>query len=120
MIEPPGADHQQRKATEPMTDLDPEIRDDRKARRYELEAEGRTAVVMYNEAGGGLMITETLVPRELEGRGIASRMAQHVLADVRERGLLILPTCPFFAGYLKKHPDQADLVHPSYRLALGL
>ncbi|HEV2082260.1 MAG TPA: GNAT family N-acetyltransferase [Brevundimonas sp.] len=103
-----------------MTDLDPDIRDDRDSRRYELTLDGLTSVVMYNEAGGGLMITETLVPPPLEGRGVASRMARHVLEDIRRRGLVVLPTCPFFSGYLKKHPEWRDVVHPSYRLALGL
>lgn len=101
--------------------LDPDIRDNRDAHRYELTVDGETAVVLYNEVGGGLLITETLVPVPLEGRGIASRMAKHVLADIRERGLLVLPTCPFFAGYLQKHPaEYADIVHPSYRIALGI
>lgn len=100
--------------------LDPEIHDNKDAHRYELTIDGQTAVVMYNEVGGGLLITETIVPVSLEGRGIASRLAKHVLADIRERGLLVLPTCPFFAGYLQKHRDYADIVHPSYRIALGL
>ena len=100
--------------------LDPEIHDNAEARRYELTVDGQTAVVLYNTTAGGLMITETIVPVPLEGRGIASRMAKHVLADLTQRGLVILPTCPFFAGYLKKHPEYADLVHPSYRIALGL
>ena len=96
------------------------IRDDREARRYVLDIDGQSAVVIYNEAGGGLLITETLVPQALEGQGIASRMARFVLEDIRARGLLVLPTCPFFAGYLKKHPEYAELVHPGYRAALGL
>lgn len=100
--------------------LDPEIHDDRERRRYELVVDGQTAFVAYNEAGGGLLISETLVPVPLEGRGVASRMARHVLTDIRARGLLVLPTCPFFAGYLKKHPEEADIVHPDYRRALGL
>ena len=106
-----------------MTDAftpDPEIRDDREAKRYALDIESQTAVVMYNEAGGGLMITETLVPQRLEGRGIASRLAKHVIEDARERELLILPVCPFFAAYFQKHPDLADAVHPTYRTILGL
>lgn len=100
--------------------LDPDIRDNAEAKRYELEVEGQTAVVIYNPVAGGLLITETIVPIPLEGRGVASRMAKHVLADLKDRGLLILPTCPFFASYLKKHPEYADLVHPGYRAALGL
>jgi predicted GNAT family acetyltransferase len=100
--------------------LDPDIRDNAEAKRYELEVEGQTAVVIYNPVAGGLLITETIVPIPLEGRGLASRMAKHVLADLKERGLVILPTCPFFAGYLKKHPEYAELVHSGYRAALGL
>ena len=100
--------------------LDPEIRDNEEAKRYELDVDGETAVVIYNPVAGGRLITETIVPVPLEGRGIASRMAKHVLSDLKERGLVILPTCPFFAGYLKKHPEYAEVVHPSYRIALGL
>ena len=37
------------------------------------------------------------------------------LADARARDLLILPVCPFFSAYLQKHPEYADVVHPTYR-----
>ena len=103
-----------------MTDLDPEIRDEDDTRRYALVVDGHTAVVTYNLVQGGLMVTETLVPEALEGRGIASRLARHVFADVKTRGLVILPVCPFFAAYLKKHPEWAEIVHPTYRVSLGL
>jgi len=101
-----------------MTDTD--IRDNAEAHRYELPVDGEVAVVVYNLSDRNLMITETLVPVALEGRGIASRMAKHVIADARERGLLILPVCPFFAGYLQKPPEHADVVHPTWRGILGL
>lgn len=103
-----------------MSDLDPEIRDEADARRYALTVDGEVAVVTYNRVEGGLMVTETLVPIPLEGRGIASRLARHVLADVKARGLVILPVCPFFSSYLKKHPEWAEVVHPTYRATLGL
>lgn len=100
--------------------MDPDIRDNAEAHRYELTVDGETAVVIYNLTGQNLMITETLVPQSLEGRGIASRLANHVIADARARGLLILPVCPFFSAYLQKHPEHADVVHPTYRTLLGL
>ena len=100
--------------------LDPDIRDHRDGHRYALDIDGETAVVIYNDVAGGLLITETLVPEALEGQGIASRMARHVLDDVRARGLKVLPTCPFFAGYLQKHPEHADVVDPRYRAILGI
>lgn len=99
---------------------DPEIRDNVEMKRYELPVDGEVAVVTYNLSPGSLMITETLVPRRLEGKGLASRLAKHVLADAKARGLVVLPVCPFFAGYLQKHPEHADVVHPTYRGILGL
>lgn len=100
--------------------LDPEIHDDADRHQYELTVEGDVAVVTYNLSAPNLMITESLVPQRLEGRGIASRLAKHVIADAKARELLILPVCPFFSAYLQKHPEHADVVHPTYRGILGL
>lgn len=101
-----------------MTEFD--IRNDAEAHRYELAIGDQTAIVTYNLSDPNLMITETLVPEALEGQGIASRLARHVIDDARDRGLLILPVCPFFSAYLQKHPEHADVVHPTYRTILGL
>ncbi|MGV3578256.1 GNAT family N-acetyltransferase [Brevundimonas sp.] len=100
-----------------MTD---EIHDNKELKRYELKVGDQVAVVTYNLSEPNLMITETLVPEALEGQGIASRLATHVLADAKERGLLILPVCPFFSSYLQKHPEHAEAVHPTYRGILGI
>jgi predicted GNAT family acetyltransferase len=99
---------------------DPEIRDNAEMKRYELPVDGDVAVVTYNLSPSSLMITETLVPPRLEGRGLASRLAKHVIADAKDRSLLILPVCPFFMGYLRKHSEHAEVVHPTYRDILGI
>ena len=96
------------------------ITDNPDRNRYELPVQGDIAVVTYNLSPPNLMITETLVPERLEGQGIASRLAKHVLADARARDLLILPVCPFFSAYLQKHPEHAEAVHPTYRGILGI
>ncbi|MDP1617565.1 GNAT family N-acetyltransferase [Phenylobacterium sp.] len=99
---------------------EPEIRDAPERRRYELSMLGDVAVVTYNLNPPNLMITETLVPERLEGQGLASRLARHVIADAKARGLLILPVCPYFSAYLQKHPEEAEVVHPTYRGILGV
>ncbi|WP_426023840.1 GNAT family N-acetyltransferase [Brevundimonas sp. PWP3-1b1] len=100
--------------------LDPEIHDNAELKRYELPVDGELAIVTYNLSPPNLMITETLVPERLEGQGIASRLAKHVLADAKARDLLILPVCPFFSAYIQKHPEHAEAVHPTYRSILGI
>jgi hypothetical protein len=32
----------------------------------------------------------------------------------------VIPICPFFAAYIKKHDEEQDLLDPSYRNVLGL
>jgi predicted GNAT family acetyltransferase len=100
--------------------IDPLIRDNTEAKRYELDIDGQVAVVTYNLTSSNLMITETIVPQSLEGQGLASRLAKHVIADAQARHLLILPVCPFFSAYLQKHPEHAEAVHPTYRRILGI
>ncbi|WP_426036775.1 GNAT family N-acetyltransferase [Brevundimonas sp. DC300-4] len=99
---------------------DAQIRDNVEQHRYELPVGDQVAMVTYNLSEPNLMITETLVPQALEGQGIASRLAKHVIADATERGLLILPVCPFFSAYFQKHPELAQVVHPRYRDILGI
>jgi predicted GNAT family acetyltransferase len=33
-----------------------------------------------------------------------------VLDDIRTRGLRVVPECPFIVRYLRRHPEQRDLV----------
>ena len=98
----------------------PDICDNPDHNRYELPIDGQVAVVTYNLSPPNLMITETLVPQALEGQGVASQLARYVIADAKARGLLLLPVCPFFSAYLKKHPEHAEAVHPTYRGILGI
>lgn len=82
--------------------------------------DGSTAVVVYKLLSSGLLIDHTEVPQQWEGKGVAGKIARDVLADVRARGLMVLPVCPFFSGWIANHPEAHDLVHPHYRAALGI
>jgi len=50
------------------------------------------------------------VPKALEGRGIGSALARGLLDLARAQKLKVKPLCPFVAGYIKKHPEYADLL----------
>ena len=89
--------------------MDPEIQDNPARHRYELTIDGETAFVTYRRKDGVITFVHTEVPPALEGRGIASRLARHVLDMARKDGLKVVPMCPFIAAWMKKHPDYEDL-----------
>lgn len=77
--------------------------------RFELVADGHTAVAMYVREGDRIVFTHTIVPPELEGRGIGTRLVAGALEQVRTAGLRVVPQCPFVAAYLEKHPEAAKI-----------
>ena len=90
-----------------MTD---EIVNNTAAHRFELVVDGHVAKAWYRLSPGVITFTHTDVPKALEGKGIGSRLARAGLDYARAQGLKVVPLCPFVAGWLKKHPEYADLV----------
>ncbi|MBO9662644.1 GNAT family N-acetyltransferase [Dokdonella sp.] len=87
-----------------------EIIDNRARHRYELSADGYVAHVDYERAPGTITFIHTIVPEELGGRGIGSKLARRVLDDARAAGEKVIAQCPFIAAYIGKHPEYQDLV----------
>ena len=104
--------------TEPTADAP--VHDNPEARRFETRVEGHLAVAEYDLEPGAMRFTHTLVPPELSGKGVGSRLAAACMDACRSRGLKAMPDCSFIAGYMRKHPECHDLVHPDYRATLGL
>jgi predicted GNAT family acetyltransferase len=50
-----------------------------------------------------------------EGEGLGSERVRETLDDMRRRRKLIVPSCPFFAAYIRRHPEYLDVVEPSLR-----
>jgi uncharacterized protein len=78
--------------------------------RYELAVDGHIAATYYKIADGVITFIHTEVPRELGGRGIASKLIQGALDQVRADGLKVIAQCPFVKAFIEKHPDYADLL----------
>ena len=97
-----------------------DIRDNAAVGRFEVEIEGHVAFAEYRVLGSGVLFPHTEVPAALEGKGVGSALVRHGMAFARERNLKVIPVCTFFAGYIRKHPEFHDQVHPDYRTALGI
>ena len=94
------------------------VHDNPRASRFEASVAGHTAVAQYEIGPRVITFTHTRVPETLRGKGIANELAKVALAAARERGLLVIPKCTFFASYMRKHPDTLDLVAPEGRALL--
>ncbi len=96
------------------------VSDNREKSRFEAVLDGQTAVVEYNLSPGRMLIAHTEVPVEIEGRGVASRLYAKVIETARAEGLILIPVCPVFALWLKRHEEVHDLIDPGFRRSLGL
>ncbi|MDB5640650.1 MAG: acetyltransferase [Bradyrhizobium sp.] len=78
--------------------------------RYELAVDDHLAATYYKIDDGIITFIHTEVPPELGGRGIASKLIQGALDQVRADGLKVIAQCPFVKAFIEKHPDYADLM----------
>lgn len=99
----------------------PAIRDNRERNRFEADlGDGSLAIADYRLRPGAIIFTHTEVPPAHEGRGIGSALIRFALTSARDRGLRVVPICPFFAAYMKKHAEVQDLLDPADRKRLGI
>ena len=97
------------------------VSDNAAAHRFEaVQGDEVAAFAEYKLQSEGMLFTHTEVTPKFEGKGVASKLAQFALADVRARGLQAIPACSFISGYIRKHPEYLDLVSEGNKRAYGL
>ncbi len=87
-----------------------EVKDNPEKHQFELIVDGHIALAAYRLKPGVITFTHTEVPAALGGRGIGSLLAKAALDQVRQRGLKVVPLCPFIKAYIEKHADYQDLL----------
>jgi len=93
----------------------PVIRDNIERHRFEIDlGDGEFAFAAYNLLPGAIRFYHTVVPESHGGQGLGTALIKAGLAAARERGLKVIPICPFFRAYLKKHPDEQGIVDPEH------
>ena len=88
-----------------------EFADHADAHRYELR-DGDTVLcsIDYRLHGEVITMIHTEVGDQYSGQGHAATLARSALDAARSRGLSVVPSCPYVAAYIGKHPEYADLV----------
>ena len=94
--------------------------------RYEITAlsgngDGEIAgFISYHLAGNAISLVHTETDPRFRGHGIGGQLVKAALDSARERGLEVLPYCPFVRSWLGEHPEYADLVPAPRRAEFGL
>lgn len=87
-----------------------QVIDNRAEAEFELVVAGYRAIAAYQREGDTIVFTHTIVPKAIEGRGVASKLIRAALDSVRDQGLRVVPQCPFVRAYIERHPEYRDLL----------
>ena len=77
--------------------------------RFTTTVDGHQAYVQYEPGDGEIIITHTIVPGEIGGRGIGGELVREALEFARSEGSRVVLRCSYAEGYVKKHPEYASL-----------
>lgn len=100
----------------------PRVRDDAENNRYVVEVDGeRLGLIDYKLRGENIALVHTEVDPDRPVPGLAKLLVAETLADVRQRGLGVLPYCPYVRRTIDRNREQyLDLVPEDRRAEFEL
>lgn len=99
-----------------------QVIDNTERHRFELQIDGELAAVeVYDLRGDRIALVHTETFPGHEGEGLARKLVEAVLAQVRERGLAVIPECPYVRKVIADDADRyLDLVPAELRKQFDL
>lgn len=86
------------------------VKHNKQHNRFEITEKGSTAVLTYKLSNNIIDMQHTIVPEEMEGKGVGSALVKQALNYARHEEMKVKPTCPFIKAYIDRHPEYKDLV----------
>ncbi|MFJ4648263.1 GNAT family N-acetyltransferase [Streptomyces bobili] len=103
--------------------MDPQatVTDNPSQSRFEIhEGADLAGFAQYHAYKDEIAFLHTEIGQTFGGRGLAGLLINGALDAARERGLKVLPYCPFVRGWITRHPDYVELVPQQDRARFGL
>lgn len=92
------------------------LTDNAEQSRLELVEDGElVGWVEYLPAGPSTIIAHTEVLEGHEGRGLGGELVRRAVEEISGQGKTVIPTCPFAAAHIGKHPELAEALDPALR-----
>ncbi|MEV0848110.1 GNAT family N-acetyltransferase [Streptomyces sp. NPDC049954] len=89
-----------------------EVTDDPATGRYEARLGPELAgFAQYIHSDGLIAFVHTVVDPAYEGRGVGSALVRTSLDAARASGTPVLAVCPFYSGWVARHPAYQDLLY---------
>lgn len=96
------------------------VKDNPELSRYELRVEGELVGWSdYRPAGDSVIVAHTEIDARREGQGLGSELVGGTLDHIRASGKTVIPTCPFTAAFIHRHPEYIELVDTGLRATFG-
>lgn len=78
--------------------------------RFEVVNGSQVSKLIYELKGDDIDLVHTEVPEDLAGQGIGSALVVAALQYAKDNGYQAIPSCPFVASYVQRHPEWNEVV----------
>jgi len=86
-----------------------DIAHDPASQRFTTEVDGQAAYLEYERAGEVMVITHTIVPPAIGGRGIAGNLVRSAIEYAKANGLKVDPQCSYADAWIQRYPEYEAL-----------
>ncbi len=77
---------------------------------FVMTVDGERCMLDFALADDIMDIRSVRVPDAVGGRGLAGKLTRHALSWAESESLRVIPSCPYVAAWIKRHPDYKALV----------
>ena len=93
------------------SEFDDQVRHEPARQRFTLPLGDALAILDYDRVDASTLdYRHTFVPPPMRGRGAASALAAYALRYARDENLRVIPSCPFVAAFVRRHPEHERVV----------
>lgn len=85
-----------------------------KLQRFEIHDGNSVGFLEYKYYKKDIAFVHTEVPEDMQGRGVASILADYAFKFAKAKNKLVMIYCPFVSVYLKRHPELKDQVDKEF------
>ncbi len=85
-----------------------------KLMHFEIHGDDAIAFLEYRFYKNDIAFMHTEVPESMEGKGVASALAEYAFKFAQENKKPVMVYCPFVAAYLKRHPELKEQLDKQY------